>query len=121
MPRTGAQHRGRVAEDLALSFLLAQGLALGVRNYRCRGGELDLVMKDGDQWVFVEVRYRRTSVFGSPQATVNAAKQRRIALAAARFLSRHPDDPARFDVVAVSGDPPRIEWIRDAFEAPAFL
>lgn len=120
MPGTGAQQRGQAAEDLALAFLRRRGLALAERNYRCRGGEIDLVMRDGNTWVFVEVRYRKTSRFGPPQATVGSAKQRRLALAAAHFLGHNADCPARFDVIAMTGDPPHIEWIRDAFGVPAY-
>jgi putative endonuclease len=121
MPGKGSQATGRAAEDLALRFLRARGLDLVERNYRCRGGEIDLVMRDGRHWVFVEVRYRRRQQFGAPQATVDTAKQRRLTLAASHFLVRHGDAPARFDVVGISGEPPRIEWIRNAFEGPAYV
>lgn len=116
MPGKGANEQGRTAEEAALRYLQARGLRLETRNYRCRGGELDLVMRDGRQWVFVEVRYRNNDSFGTPQATVGRAKQRRLTLAAEHFLLHHANHPSRFDVVALTGSPPRIEWIKNAFD-----
>jgi putative endonuclease len=91
-------------------------------NQRYRMGELDLVMRDGETVVFVEVRYRRSDGFGGSAPSVDAAKQRKIVLAAQCFLVEHPElarAPCRFDVVAVDGaaDAPRVEWIRNAFDA----
>lgn len=113
--------RGRAAEDAALRFLQANGLALLARNYRCRLGELDLVMRDGASLVFVEVRARSDSTFGGAAASIGPAKQRRLAAAARHFLMTHPGEarrPARFDAVLISGpngdDAPR--WIRAAFD-----
>ena len=85
-------------------------------------GELDLVMRDGNAVVFVEVRYRRGNDFGGSAHSVDAAKQRKLVLAAQCFLGEHREfanAPCRFDVVAVEGaaDAPRIEWIRNAFDA----
>lgn len=118
------QARGRAAEDAALRFLQSQGLALVARNYRCRLGELDLVMRDGTSLVFVEVRARGSDAFGTAAASVVARKQRRLVAAARHYLMTHPQArrlPARFDVVALgAGDPeasPR--WIRAAFDAAA--
>ena len=86
------------------------------RNYRCRLGEIDIVMCDGPEPVLVEVRYRGSEGSGGPGASVDQHKQRRLAAAAAHYLQRAGDDlPARFDVVAVHRGP-RIEWIRNAFE-----
>lgn len=120
MPGNGSQAKGRAGETLALRFLRARGLDLVERNYRCRGGEIDLVMRDGRQWVFVEVRYRRGDRFGAAQHTVDARKQRRLRIAASHFLLRHADAPARFDVVGITGDPPRISWITNAFDEPGY-
>jgi len=118
------QDRGRVAEDTALRFLEDQGLVLLSRNYRCRMGELDLVMRDGGSLVFVEVRARGQAAFGGAAASVGRAKQRRLVAAARHFLMTHPragELPARFDVVAISGsdgeNPPH--WIRAAFDCGA--
>ncbi|UHD18906.1 YraN family protein [Thiocapsa bogorovii] len=85
------------------------------RNHRCRFGEIDLVMRDGETLVFVEVRYRRSDRFGSPAETVDRRKQQRLTAAASHYLQAHPTVlPCRFDVVAVSGGD-RIEWIKNAF------
>ena len=111
---------GRQAEDLALDYLRAHGLDLEKRNFNCSGGEIDLIMRDGDTRVFVEVRYRSSLAFGHPGATVDAAKQRRIAIAASRYLLSHDERPCRFDVLTLSGRPPCIEWIRNAFEVQAW-
>ena len=115
--------RGNAAEDSALAHLQAAGLRLVVRNYRTPGrggGELDLVMRDGDTLVFVEVRHRRASSFGGGFASVDAAKRRRLVRAAQLYLGSHPrlaQLPCRFDVVESEGDPaaPAIRWLKDAF------
>ena len=94
---------GEAKERLAESFLTAQGLRLVARNQRSRFGEIDLVMRDEAVLVFVEVRYRRSTRFGTPAATVDARKQQRLILAARHYLHRHPTQLAcRFDVVAIS-------------------
>jgi putative endonuclease len=87
------------------------------RNHRCRQGEIDLVMRDGDTLVFVEVRYRRGERFGTPAETVDRHKQRRLVAAAGHYLQGHPSPlPCRFDVVAIGGGD-RIEWLKNAFAA----
>lgn len=116
---TPPRERGSHAEALACRFLQRQGLRLVERNYRCRRGEIDLIMLDAGNPVFVEVRYRRQSRYGSGLESVDRNKQRRIVLCAAGYLQRHPrhaERPARFDVVAVGPDGD-IEWIRNAFDA----
>ena len=113
---------GQQAEQLALERLLAAGLTLHTRNYRCPQGELDLVMLDtAGSVVIVEVRYRRDGSRGSAAETVATAKQRKLTLAAQHFLRHHAElrrKPLRFDVVAVSGaeGPDAVEWIQDAFQ-----
>jgi putative endonuclease len=112
---------GRRGEDAALRWLLEQGLHLRERNFRCRRGEIDLVMQDRDCIVFVEVRYRSDWRYGTPAETVDARKRRRLLIAAQYYLQSHPDAcgaPARFDVIALGpGDPePCIEWISNAFD-----
>jgi putative endonuclease len=105
-------------EGAALSYLQASGLRLVRANFTCRHGEIDLVMRDGDTVVFVEVRYRRGKTFGGAAASVTHAKQRKLISAANLWLGWHPWDasrPCRFDVVAFEGD--EVEWIRGAFEA----
>ncbi len=113
---------GAAWELAARRHLETAGLRLIAANQRYRMGELDLVMRDGDVVVFVEVRYRRSSGFGGSAPSVDAAKQRKLVLAAQCFLVEHADlarHPCRFDVVAVDGetDAPRVDWIRNAFDA----
>ncbi len=114
---------GDEGEALALAHLLRAGLALVERNYRvargphARGGEVDLILRERDgTLVFVEVRQRAGSAHGGAAASVGAAKQRRIVLAAQHYLMRWPSPPpCRFDVVAI--DDGRVTWLRAAFEA----
>ena len=113
---------GKIAEDEACRYLQQRGLKLVVRNYRCRCGEIDLIMKETETLVFVEVRYRRSAVFGSGAETVTRAKQGKIAQSAAYFLQenrQYAGSAARFDVVSCSpgrGDD-GVGWIRDAFHS----
>ena len=91
-------------------------------NANFRSGELDLVMRDGDTLVFVEVRYRRSAAFGGAAASVDAGKRRKIVLAAEQFLLAHREHAkraCRFDVIAAHGAPdaPQLDWLRDAFRA----
>lgn len=117
------RHRaGRAAETLARCYLCGKGLRFVTQNFRCRGGELDLVMLDGEDLVFVEVRFRRSARYGSAAETVDAHKRRRIVTAARHYLQRHPQArhrASRFDVVSFSGtaNEDSIEWIRAAFDA----
>lgn len=107
---------GEPFEALARDHLEAAGLRLVARNFATRHGEIDLVMRDGDTIVFVEVRSRARSDFGSAAASVGQAKQRRLRREAQRYLNAHFGDrwPAcRFDVCALDGA--AIDWIRDAF------
>ncbi len=112
--------RGAAVEAAARTHLLAAGLADLASNAHFRGGELDLVMRDGDSVVFVEVRYRRSAAFGGGAASVDWRKRRKLVLAAQLFLAAHPalaQSPCRFDVIEAAGEPPRLHWIRDAFRA----
>lgn len=116
-----ARAAGDVFEDRALEHLQRAGLKLLARNFATRFGELDLVMRDADALVFVEVRYRRRREFGGGAASVGTAKRERIVRAAQGFLQAHPklaSLPCRFDVVAFDGQPDavRFEWLRAAFE-----
>ncbi|MCC7259105.1 MAG: YraN family protein [Gammaproteobacteria bacterium] len=114
--------KGALAEDAALTFLEQQGLRLMQRNYRCRWGEIDLVMREAATLVIVEVRYRTSSALLEPGLSVDARKRRRLLQAARRFLQEHPHEArrsVRFDVVSLSGplDAPRCRWFRGAFDA----
>ena len=107
---------GKRAEAIASRFLQDKGLALLEANYRCRAGEIDLVLRDGDSIVFAEVRLRTNPNFGGAAASIDAAKRRRIVAAARHWLAGKRPPPCRFDVVLLESlDPPAIEWIRDAF------
>lgn len=113
---------GRHAEQLALHYLEERGLRLLERNFRSRHGEIDLVMREADCLVFVEVRYRRGTRYGGAAASVDGNKQARLVSTALYYQLRHPacaTQPTRFDVVALTtqGEATSIEWIRDAFQA----
>ncbi|WP_314106864.1 YraN family protein [uncultured Stenotrophomonas sp.] len=117
MPSARAQ-RGAAVETAALGHLRSAGLSPLARNVRYKGGELDLVMRDGGTTVFVEVRYRADARYGGGAASVDLRKRRKLVLAARLFLLSHPElaqQPCRFDVVEASGEPPRLNWLRDAF------
>lgn len=109
--------RGKEAERRACAHLQAAGLALRQANYRCRFGEIDLIMQDGETLVFVEVRERRHGGFGSGADSVDARKRARLTRTAYHYLQRQPRlPPCRFDVVSVDGNG-RLDWIISAFEA----
>jgi len=113
-------NHGRIGEDLAHRFLLAQGCTVVARNYRTLSGrgEIDLVVWDGARLAFVEVKTRATDEFGLPEGAVDAEKRERLQIAA-RDYARRADiawNVTRFDIVSiVLESPPRIEWLRDAF------
>lgn len=113
------QRIGKRGEQRAESFLRERGLKCVTRNWRCRRGEIDLVMDDGESLVFVEVRMRGPGSYTDGVASVDAAKRRRLILAARDFLMRHAehaDRPCRFDVIGIGGEHNKIEWIPHAFE-----
>ena len=111
------QHRGATAERAAEAWLCRHGLYPLARNVRWRAGELDLIMRDGDTVVFIEVRQRASARWGGAAASIDLAKRRRLALTAQWWLSRHGAAlgwPAcRFDVIAIEGG--ELHWLRDAF------
>ncbi len=110
---------GARAEALAADFLLARGLAIVERNFRCRRGEIDLIARDGETLVFIEVRLRTRRDFGGAAASITAAKRARIAAAALFYLGRlRRTPPCRFDAVLFDGiAADRIEWLRDMMTA----
>ena len=109
-------NRGAEAEALAAAFLEARGLKILTRNYRCRMGEIDLIARDGPTTVFVEVRRRASRSFGGAAASITAAKRLKLLKAARHYMSRLRTLPqCRFDALLIEGDPPRIEWVRNAF------
>ena len=110
--------RGSDAEALAAAYLGRHGLALIERNFRVRGGEVDLICRDGKVLVFVEVRLRTSSRFGGAAASITSSKQRRVVLAAQHYLAGKPHPACRFDCVLLDAlDPGRIEWLKNAFSA----
>ena len=106
---------GDRGEEQAARFLEKRGFVVLARNFRCRGGEIDLVCHDGKALVFVEVRLRRNAAYGGAGASITSTKQRRIILAAQHYLlaQARPDCDCRFDCILLDGK--KIEWIRDAF------
>ena len=120
--RTGGRSLapGTIAEGLAARFLERQGLRILARNHRCAGGEVDLVCRERDAIVFVEVRLRRNADYGGAAASITRSKQGRVALAAEHYLSTHGGREAdcRFDCILLDRlSETAIEWIRDAFSA----
>jgi len=111
---------GRRAEDTALAWLEKQGLTLITRNFSCKAGEIDLVMRDGHVVCFVEVRYRSSTQHASGAESITRSKIRKLIRTAEVYLLTHPadeDTEYRFDVVSIDED---IEWIRGAFTAEGY-
>ena len=110
------QQIGKTAEDTAAAFIEAQGLQVVRRNFRRRAGELDIVARDDDTLVIIEVRTRSSDAYGGAAASVDFRKQTKLRRAAALLLQERKDLAGlrvRFDVVAMS--PTGIEWIKHAF------
>lgn len=107
-------------EEVAASYLTKQGLRILERNYRCRLGEIDIVGKEGQTYVFCEVKFRTNGGTGDPAEAVDSRKQAAIFRVAAYYLKQHgiwEETPCRFDVIAIQGvgEQSRIRWIPDAF------
>ncbi len=121
MVRPDARTIGSDAERLAHEFLQKNGLRQIARNFRCRLGEIDLIMRDGNCLVIIEVRYRKSNRFARASLSVDIRKQRKIIRTTAMFLARnahYANSVVRFDVVAIDADAggeQKIEWIKDAF------
>lgn len=112
--RTAAQLAGGNGEDAAAALLERHGLSIVARNYRTRFGEIDIVARDGDSLVFVEVRLRAGSGFGGAAGSIGARKRARIAAAARLYLLQTRSRlPCRFDVVAIEAG--EAKWLRAAF------
>ncbi|NND80831.1 MAG: YraN family protein [Gammaproteobacteria bacterium] len=110
---------GNRAEKLALDYLRKQGLSLLEKNYRSRFGEIDLIMRQNDYLVFVEVRYRKSGDYGGALASIDQRKQRKLRRTAETYLQRHKasDQACRFDILCLQGelDQAQIEWLENAF------
>ena len=115
---SNTQQRGQRSERQAEQYLVKQGLTLVERNYHCRHGEIDLIMRHKQTLVFIEVRYRKSAQFGGAAVSVDKRKQQRIIATAENYLQQK--NPAalayRFDVVAMSAE--STQWIVDAFRLP---
>jgi putative endonuclease len=113
--------KGKLSEAVAADFLKKQGLTVVAQNVRCTLGEIDLIARQGNIHVFVEVKSRFASGRGLPQEAITRAKQRRITRLAQWYIKQHrlQHQSARFDVIAITwqGDEPQILWIPNAFEA----
>lgn len=111
---------GSEGESLAVAYLERQRYRIVERNFRCRGGEIDIVARDGKTIVFVEVKTRKDTQYGPPQLAVTPFKQRQISKAALTWLAknRQLEASARFDVISImfSGEQPWIEHIPNAFD-----
>jgi putative endonuclease len=110
---------GDAAERFAEQFLHARKLKTVTRNYRCRFGEIDLIMRDGETLVFVEVRMRASSNFGGAGGSIHVSKQRRLVATAQHYLAAlQHTPPCRFDAILMNEmDNASVEWIKDAFSA----
>ncbi len=123
MPTLHQDRLGRLGEDLACAELRRRGYAILARRFRTRHGEIDIVARDGDVLVFVEVKARSTTRFGGARAAVTWPKQRQIVRMAQRYLQRvgWSARPVRFDIVAIQGHgdgrTPEVVLIRNAFNA----
>ena len=107
---------GTYYEDAAADDLIRHGYRIRERNYRCKFGEIDIIAQKDGYLIFIEVKYRSTAGWGTPQEAVDAKKQRRISNAASWYLYSHhypADTPVRFDVAALSGQ--SISLIENAF------
>ncbi|WP_148716706.1 YraN family protein [Chitinolyticbacter meiyuanensis] len=108
--------RGAAAEARAAAYLQRQGLRIVERNWRCRRGEIDLIARDGNTLVFVEVRARASRSFGGAAASITATKRARIIAAAEHYLlGVRPTPPCRFDAVCIDGD--ALDWLKNCFDA----
>jgi putative endonuclease len=110
---------GQFYEQQALMYLQQQGLTLVQQNYSCRFGEIDLVMREQQTLVFVEVKFRRSNHFGGAAAAVTLAKQQKLTRTALFYLQAVGQQHCRFDVVAITEQPAEISWIKNAFAGTA--
>ncbi len=112
------QQIGRAAEEKALAYLQEKGLKLVTRNFNCRLGEIDLIMRDREYLVFIEVRSRTNTNYGGGLASITYAKKQKIIKATTYYLLKnrvHDKFPLRFDVISLDGTSSSIVWLQDAF------
>ena len=120
MVRNSAKDVGQEGEDIAFSYICQQGYRVVDRNYRCPHGEIDLVAKDDETFVFIEVKSRQSTLFGQPEEAVDFRKRKKLSTVALWYLAEKKINNyhARFDVVSIllSKQPPEIKLFRDAFD-----
>jgi putative endonuclease len=112
------REKGRIAEEQALAYLVAQGLKPVTQNYNCKLGEIDLIMRDRDYLVFIEVRARVSANFGGGIGSITYAKRQKIIKSASHYMLTHKVQDKwamRFDVISIDGKSASITWIKDAF------
>lgn len=120
---TPRQQAGQQAEQAACQYLESQGLSLVEKNYFCSLSEIDLIMNDNDTIVFVEVRFRHNTRYGSGAESVDRRKQEKLLATAAHYLQKNPrtaKKACRFDVISLSvinNGEKKLDWIPDAFQA----
>jgi putative endonuclease len=112
--------QGEMAEAIAATFLQAKGLILLEKNFRCKHGEIDLIMLQGKVLVFIEVRLRSNSLYGGAAMSIDASKQNKLRRTAELFLQSHTntysDTACRFDVILMQSlNNETVEWIQNAF------
>lgn len=115
---SNTREKGSFYEQLALSYLKRQGLIFEEKNYYCRYGEIDLIMRDGNKMVFIEVKYRKYKGFGGAVAALSYTKQQRLRRSIHQYLTDHQlhNAEVRVDFVAIEGqNPPNIQWIKSVF------
>ncbi|HAT8179607.1 TPA: YraN family protein [Legionella pneumophila] len=114
------QEKGKLAEQLALNYLKENGLELIIQNYRCRLGEIDLIMREGPYLVFIEVRSRSNMSFGGGLASITYEKKQKIIKATSHYMIKYRIQdkfPIRFDVISIDGKLNKITWLKNAFDA----
>lgn len=116
-----SSNTGNNGEAIACRYLITHGLELIEANYACKFGEIDLVMKQQERLIFVEVKTRKSTNFGSPLDFISKSKQKRIVTTAIHYVKKHRNyekAPLRFDAVGIllqNGDPIHIDWVENAF------
>lgn len=108
--------QGQLAEHIAATFLQQQGLILLEKNFRCKYGEIDLIMRDGETLVFVEVRLRSNQNFGGAALSITQSKQQKLSRTAEQYLQIHGNCDCRFDAILMQTiDIKAVEWLKNAF------
>lgn len=115
------RNKGRDAEDACCDYLIKQGLSLIEKNFHCRHGEIDLIMKDGKSIIFIEVRYRKNNHYGGALESITPAKQKKVKTTAETYIQvKSISNAVRIDVVAMSQNRQEptsysFDWIKNAF------